>query len=630
MTAEAGRPAAVASVKVYELSGPPAAQARPKPRFVGAQPRRVGLYYEDPVLPLNFGGEASFPQFAQVADRLIATMEASGFNTLYYPVVWYHGPLVPTATQGDGQQPGRPHPYDFISYLLRRFEAHGLKLVGTFNVHDLPSLAGAETDEDRVRAGALTSVTVQWDSSLKTTGWHGTPNNYNPLDPSVHGALRGVVAELTKRYAASPAFDGFCLHLPVHSLFWFGSLDTGYNDQNLAAFAKDTGIDLHLDPADPFRANHAYQALMGSHRQRWIDWRARRLAAQWGEYAGLLRAARPDLTLAINPYYSIDKNDFQPDQPPEQADYVAEMRDYGADPALLARIPGVRLMNTLSPDLYRWERSNNRPTPEARVYRNFNFSPSFYEPFARLGVPYGIQLHDKYWEDAVGAKSLPGLRDWGQPELSWRVSTPVPPAPFALENYAAALGNADITTLTKGGFVVGTVGIEDQIAPWAAAFGQLPAVPFADVAGLADPVRVRACQGADGEWAYAQNRLAQPLELVVSVAGRGPLTDLVSGQTLPVTDGKATIALPPYGLVALWSPAGGARVQGGALRGTGPLRAALRTRLDGLNASLPAAPEAERAVAAPRLALAEKLLAEGRLARLIEVLDEPWEARLRR
>ncbi|MBI5834731.1 MAG: LamG domain-containing protein [Armatimonadetes bacterium] len=628
MTAEAGRPAAVASLKVYELSGPPAALQAPKPRFRGAEPRRVGLYYEDPVLHMNLGGEPSFPSFAAVADRLVAYMEATGLNTLYYPAVWYHGPLFPTASQGPGTHSGRPHPQDFLRYLLSRFEGRGLKLLVTFNVHDVPSLAGAESNEDRVRAGAATPVTVQWNAGLKTTGWHGTASNYNPLDPQVHGALRGLVTELASRYADSPAFGGLCLHLPVHSLLWFGSLETGYNDINLRGFERDTGLSLGLDPKDPFRANRAYRQLTGRYRDRWIAWRTQRIAAQWGEYAGILRAARRDLSLSVNPYSSIDKTDFPPDTPPEQVDYIAEMREYGADPALLARIPGLRLMYTLSPNLYRWERAHGNTRPESRVYRDFGFSPSVYEPFARLGVPYGIQLHDKYWEDDIGRESLPGLRAWGQPELGWRVSTPVPPAPYALENYAAALGNADVTTLTKGGFVIGTVGIEPQLAPWAVAFAQLPAAPFAEVPGLADPVRVRSCRRADGEWAYAQNRLAVPLELVLSVAGQGKLTDLVTGTELPVADGRATIKLPAYGLVALWSPAGGLRVTGGAVRGTGPVRESLAGRLTALSARLPAAPEAQRAVAAPRLALAQKLVSDGRLARALEVLGEPWEARL--
>ncbi|MBM4049371.1 MAG: LamG domain-containing protein, partial [Planctomycetes bacterium] len=292
MTAEQGRPAAAASVKVYELSGPPAAMAVSPPRFQNAAPRRVGLYYEDPVLSMNFGGQPTFPSFGQVADRLLAYMDACGFNTFYYPAVWYHGPLYPSPSQGDAQLGSRPHPHDFLRYLLRCFEARGIQLVVTFNVHDLQTLAEVETDEDRVRAGASTPLTVLWNTSLKMAGWHGTEGDFNPLNPRVHEAVRGLVSELAACYADSPAFGGVCFHLPRHSLLWFGSADTGYNDENLRGFEQDTGVKLGIDFADPLRANRAYRALMSKHKKGWFDWRGQRIAKQWGEYAEILRRAR--------------------------------------------------------------------------------------------------------------------------------------------------------------------------------------------------------------------------------------------------------------------------------------------------------------------------------------------------
>jgi hypothetical protein len=368
---------------------------------------------------------------------------------------------------------------------------------------------------------------------------------------------------------------------------------------------------------------------MGPHRERWTAWRAAQITRYWSDLATTLRAARPDLTLAINPYTSIDNTGFPPDQPPEAYDYLAETLSYGADLTQLARVPNVQLMHTLAPGLYRWHRARGEARPEARVYRTFNFAPSAYEPFARQGAPFGVQLHDKYWEDDIGRRQpLAGLAAWGQSEQGWRVSTPVPPAPYGLESYAAALGEADVMTVTKGGFVVGTVGLEDQLRPWATVFARLPAAAFADLPGLADPVRVRTLTRADGHWAYAQNRLAEPLTVDLQIAGTGPLTDLLTGRTLPVERGQARLEVPPYGLVAVTAGAGGPRITGGRVVGAEPVAARLRARLAALRGKLAAAPPAVRAVAAPRLALAETLLAEGRLARASAVLEEPWEARL--
>ncbi|OGV63703.1 MAG: hypothetical protein A3K19_17065 [Lentisphaerae bacterium RIFOXYB12_FULL_65_16] len=631
MTCEPARPAAVANVSVTELSGPPAPLAMPDPRFRNARGREVGLYYEDPVLSMNLGGEARFPEFADVVDRLLAYMDACGMNTLYYPAVWYHGPLYPSPSQGSGQSAGRPHPPDFLRYLLRRFESRGIRLVVTFNVHDLPSLARVETDEARVQAGTPTPISVLWNGGLKLAGWHGTPGDFNPLDPAVHEPVRELVRELATRYADSPAFGGVCLHLPRHSMLWFGHLEGGYNDINLKRFQDDTGIRLEIDPRDPLRANRAYRQLVNQHRDKWLDWRCSRIAAQWGEYAAILRQARPDLALAVNLYTVLDESKNQDLRtPPDTVDYMAEAREYGADVRMLAQIPNVLMMNTFSPGLYRWHRSRNAPAkPEQLVFRNACFASSAYVPFATLGAPFGVNLHDKYWEDDIASKhGLPGLKEWGQPELGWRVSTPVPPAPYALENYAEALGQADIRLMTKGGFVIGTVGIEDQIAGWAAAFRQLPDAPFEDVPALADPVRVRCARRDDGDWAYVQNRLADPVRCALTVDGAGPLTDLAAAQDRPLTNGQVELTLPGYGLVALWAPAGQARITGGTILATTVTTARLTGQLAALRAAAEKADAPVRDWAAPRLDLATRLLNEGRLAQASHVLEEPWSATL--
>ncbi len=630
MTAENGRPAAAARVRLYELSGPPAALDVPRARYRGAPDRQVGLYYEDPVLATNFGGTPEFPSFKAVADRLTAYMDACGLNVLYYPAVWYHGPLYPSPSQGEGQLGSRPHPPDFIRYLLMRFEKHGFRLVATFNVHDLPSLANCVTDAARVRAGASTPLTVQWDTSLKTSGWHGTPGDFNPLAPEVHTAVRTLVREIADRYGDSPAFGGICLHLPRHSLLWFGSTDTGYNDENLHGFENDTGLRLGIDYASPVRANRAYRTLRSKYWERWLDWRCTRLARQWAEYAGILRERRPDLTLAVNLYTVLDETNVNADKPADRTDFVRAARDFGADMRLLARIPNIQLMNTFSPGLYRWHRSRRGPfRPAMRVFRTANFVSNAYRPFAELGCPFGVNLHDKYWEDAIGRTSpLEGLKKWGQHELGWRVSTPVPAEPYALENYAEAMGEADVTVLTKGGFVVGTVGMELALGKWATAFRQLPAVPFTDVPGLDDPVRVRTCARADGDWCSVQNRLPYSLTVSLSVTGPGPAADLAGRRELRLKQGRIDLELAPYQLVALWGRPGTFRVSGGKVRGIEAVAAQLAQRLARLRRALAARPGAAPDRTRRRMTLVEQALAAGRLARATHLLEGPWAARL--
>jgi hypothetical protein len=96
----------------------------------------------------------------------------------------------------------------------------------------------------------------------------------------------------------------------------------------------------------------------------------------------------------------------------------------------------------------------------------------------------------------------------------------------------------------KGGFVVGTIGMEGPLGQFAQALRALPAVKFTDVPGLFDPVAVR--QQHEGAWTYfyVVNRLSCPVELHLTLAGQiEGLTDLSTGQCpspLPVS--RALIA----------------------------------------------------------------------------------------
>ena len=79
------------------------------------------------------------PGFETLIDRLISYMHYSGQDLFMYPGVWYHGPFYPSPSQGTAMQ--RRHPHNFMEYLLLRFEAEGIGLLPTINLHSLPSLA---------------------------------------------------------------------------------------------------------------------------------------------------------------------------------------------------------------------------------------------------------------------------------------------------------------------------------------------------------------------------------------------------------------------------------------------------------------------------------------------------------
>src|ERR1019366_10764224 len=122
---------------------------------------------------------------------------------------------------------------------------------------------------------------------------------YNPLDPHVQAAVKAIVKEIADRYGDEPAFTGLSLVLPRHKLFAFGSIASGYNDINLTAFQRDTGIRIPVDPPvgtkDRQRFAKSYAWLMANARQPWIDWRCRKIHEYYKELADILSHKRKDL-----------------------------------------------------------------------------------------------------------------------------------------------------------------------------------------------------------------------------------------------------------------------------------------------------------------------------------------------
>lgn len=166
----------------------------------------------------------------------------------------------------------------------------------------------------------------------------------------------------------------------------------------------------------------------------------------------------------------------------------------------------------------RWRRAHGATDPDVYDTRTVDSAPEMVAPLA-LTPSASVNMHDRYFEDAVArAAPLKGLSSKTQ-ECGWRVSALNSNTVHGLENHVFALNNLDALTITKGGFLVGTFGIEDKLARFAKAFRALPAVKFDDVAGLADPVRVRQKVVDGANYVYVLNRLPYPVEAALAFSG---------------------------------------------------------------------------------------------------------------
>ena len=632
MTVEKGRPAAVKTLKIYRLEGGfPRTEVKP---FSGSVPaREIGLYHEDPVLADCYGSLPGnprmhlFPQFETVIDRMLDYHQSFGMNTVHYPVSWYHGPLFGSEAEPLTDFGGRPHPAGFPKYLMRRLAARGMTFNAWLHLHQIDSLLPhTMTDDDRVRAGEETVINMRYDNRLFYRAWHGKDPVYNPLDPHVQEAVKRQVAELVARYGDEPALTGVTLNTVRHSIFAFGSLESGYNDVNLVRFQQETGLTIPVDRKDRFRFAKSYQWLMANAREPWIQWRCRKLHDYYKELAGILRAHRRDLTLGVVIFAAEDaKASADPLDPAQRA--LQWAREQGIDPALYAQDHEIVLRYSMVPADLRWRRAHGVTDPHVYDLRAVNSAPEKVVPIT-LTPSASVNMHDRYFENDVARTApLKGLSAKTQ-ECGWRVSALNGNTVHGLENHVFALNNLDALTITKGGFLVGTFGIEDKLARFAKAYRALPAVKFEDIAGLADPVRVRQKVVDGANYVYVLNRLPYPVTVELALEG-GAAEDLVSGETS--TGGKLALALRPYDLRSFRQAGAQSRVAGGSAAVAAEVAAGLKEKVAAADARFrDKTARGEDLTALKRyLEKAKACLAGKEYARLHLLLQEAWAYTLR-
>ena len=633
MTAEDGRPAAVARIEVYRLDQ--FAVATQPHAFQGSVPARTsGLYFEDPVLFHNFGTGRDRAGFMDAADRLVQYLQSFGQTEFEYPLAWYAGPLYGTAEQPlqpdiEGGQGGvRPHPPGYPEYLLQRLAEQGIRFTAGLHIHTLPSLNDAAlADRARIDAGEETAININKDGQLWYGYWHGADPNLNAADPRVMSAVNSIVDEILVRYAAEPAFDGISLIMARPKVFTFGSLASGYNDSNLQRFQQDTGVTIPVyQRHDPERFTKSYTWLVGdpAAKEAWIDWRCDILYQHYARMAERFAARRPDLQLKLNVF-------IHPSTYGHLADYLDKpavefVREMGIDPARYRGHPNIVLNYTLIPADYRWMRRSHYLPEFPGVSRTVNTAPAMAAPYSELD-DVRVTIHDRYWEDAVGKEQpMPGLAEIGVQEMVWRASTLNPTRFNSLEPYVLALHHFDATSVVKGGYVLGTLGMESELEPFSRALGTLPATRFDDVPAAADPVRVRQ-KVVDGRlYVYVLNTLPEPVRATLQLAGNAVLTEI--GTTEAVDPKRvAPLSLAPYQLRTFVSAAPGQRVTGATVEVPAPWLADLEQRYRRLLAG------AERAgntanERAPYLAQARDAWEQQHYSRLYFLLQEHWAVAL--
>ncbi len=547
MTARAGGPAAVSELRIYSITGglPDAGVKEPAP--IDGWTRTVGIHFEDPSVGFDFGVVRQLmPEYEETLDRMIAYMKWSGQNLLSYPAVWYQGAM------GRSYQP-RPHPDNYVGCILAKFAENNLGFMPAINLQNIKVPDGIIINSKTVADGSLhnTPIMILSDGKPNPGGWHGTPPNFNPLHPVVQGFVDAQIDEMLDLYGSNPAFKGITMHLTKHTIPWFGAIEAGYNDYNIEAFEKDTGVKVDVDRKDPLRGKLYYNWLMANARDKWIDWRCAKIADWYKAIAKKMAAKRPDLKLSLCSY-NPTLSDHSGDKRFKQQDFADIIdKESGIDAKYYKDVPNIILTQTIYPSDYRQMAGVSWVAKAREFIRDDYMKPGLYSMLNAANFPW-INMHDRYFEDAVGregnwygGKGNPLKAPW-LTEHGWRVSTLNPNINSFLEHYIFPLKYNDIIGFTKGGFLIGTCGAEEKLAEFARAYRALPAKKFTDLSGSTETVKARTLSTDDGTWFYAVNtgRETSSLSFVFDKAP-GSVTDLASGQEVKATDTKFKVDLRP-------------------------------------------------------------------------------------
>ena len=550
MTARQDAPAAVSAVRVYRVKSGRLPQVKANLPDVNDEGwrRTVSLYYEDPAIGYDFGvpGEVSTPEsLCETIDRTIATMKFTGENLFAYPGVWYQGMI-------DERYNPRNHAPDFLSAWYARFDQEDdMSVMPTINVNNMPVPPDLVTLE-RMTNGSLHSSVIAIHDTGKPNwgGWHGSPPNFNIAHPEVQKWLLGLVDRLIEQGRGHRSFKGIALHVPRHCMLSFGGIESGYNDYCIETFERASGVRVAVDRGDPLRGR-AYAEWIRARPEvyaKWIDWRCEVVSEFWGKIAHRLREARGDLKLLVCLFDLSNPNhrDWA------SAEYVTQVnREMGVDGAKLAAIPNISLSQNTYPADPRWRGEGyfrgNRANWEKML--NYHAQEATYRILDYTAFPW-VGQHDRYWESSIGTgkkhwssgeagKTL--SCEWLKEEIPWRVTTINPSGFHALRHFVVPLRYHDVLGVSKGGFLIGTYGMEPHLAKFARAFRSLPAVKMDECFRSGDVVGRRA-SFKGRVYGYVVNTECAPARADGAIACEA--RNLVTGN--PVGD---TLELGPYELV---------------------------------------------------------------------------------
>ncbi|MFA6569252.1 MAG: LamG domain-containing protein, partial [Victivallales bacterium] len=559
-----GMPAALARVSAYRLAErlPCLEIHRPanRPgRVLGHLDEDQSFEYQ--IAPLGDGKDEwrrhPYDYPVRVMNNLLDYMDYSGLQVMSYPLLRYTWATEPNMDDGPiNRAGGYFRVAGWISLMLDMMADRGKQLIATVNILTVPvrpgggAIANDDTRFSMRRDGTLVKPDLTALSGFGNPDGIGT----NPVHPVVRARTLEVVAEILRRFGKHPAFKGIDLWCAAGKTpFLFSSLESGYGDDIVLLFERETGVKVPGTGSGKGRFAERFHYLTGPARSQWLAWRAKKTTELFQEIDEMVRNTRPDLHC----YLSIC--DWTSNTPSFLAKMDAEKFTFekfsyeqlSLDFKALQKMPSM----VLAPQKYmnqdRWTKYWNGPEADNLV-SEMNLNQRLYTDFAS-GGERTASLYVYYFESF-----MPSLKQGAYPAY-FQDSDAKANGRFFLQDFALAVASQDASQILVGAQSLGTSGREEESREFAQAFCALPRDRFADVEGAQDPVTIRSLECEEGTYFYAVNLMSAPVSVGIELKSKAGLgepvaMDLSSGTPIAVKNGHCEVELKPFQLRSFFCP----------------------------------------------------------------------------
>lgn len=614
---------ALARISLYEIDGPLPQLEINLPK---TGPRRmIGLWQEDPYMTRAIwfnksdGSDQTLEFWREKWNRAAEYLLYSGQNVCDMPIFSYKG----DASESEGYTPG------WADVGAAIFQREGLNFLLT--VHDLPMNSYIQGPGGLAKAVGVEKLSWTLDEALKKgerslerfvndDGWSasGGARNFprlNPLHPDVQAGYLKIIREYAERFARYESFRGFSFVITdSRSNLFYRSLDEGYGDWSVRQFEKDTGVKVPVPSDARDRFSKRYRWLMKNAKEKWIRWRAGRLAKFYAQMAKTLQEAAPGRKIVIITRFSGD--DFA--KWPFVPDLGRTWLERGVDFGRIASIDGFLFAPpSIKPNAERAGLNTaERKNGELKNSRYYAFSPELaaFQPGGAVALiqQSTFETYTNYAPEQV-KPVFPPRETRSTCHLAY--SIPHPDNRYELENLARLFADFNPEIVLNGWWGCPDNGAIDVYQPFYRAVRSIPAIPFRKVPGAGDPVQVKygAAPGSAGFYLLLVNRECYPVGVELELDGRaGELRDVVENRPVKLDGGRLALSVKPYQVLCFESASPFA-VRRVAMQTPPEAVADLNRRLDFLKRS--------------RMGLPPKELRGGGLPEVIGMADKALAAR---